>query len=171
MNGTISQHLLNIQEPIVRRAVQFILEALADRFASCMLGSAAIVISGASGTTAKTGAVAVNAIASNSLVNIPAGTVLPALVGTVAQNFFNVYVFYIDNAGVITVAMGTPAATLASVIWPNTPQGKAIVGALTANPTTAPFIGGTTALDAANTNVVYISPVGAFDPSIFVGNF
>jgi hypothetical protein len=93
--------------------------------------------------------------------------VLPALVGTTLINTFNVYVFLLSTAG-FTSVIGTAGTTLGGVVWPNIPLGSTIVGALTVNPTTASFIGGTTALDAANTNVVFISPVGAFDPTLIV---
>ncbi len=171
MKGTLSQFINAIPDSTMARKLQFVLEALCDRMACAMLASAAIVINGASAVFPKTGATAVYALVSNALVAIGAGTALPSPVGTVAQNTFNVFCYYIDVAGALTVLMGTPATTLAGVVFPDPPQGKTMIGGFSVNPTTASFIGGTTALDAANTNVVYFSPVGAFDPSIFVGNF
>lgn len=171
MQDTIARYLAAIPDSQMRRFVQIVINALADRYASCMLGSAGIVIKAAGNIDAKTGASATIAIAGNTMLNIPAATNLVTYVGTTLQNTFNVYVWYVDNTGTISSAMGTAATTLAGVVWPNTPPGKAIVGGFTVNPTAANFVGGTTLLDAANTNVVYFSPQGAFDPSIFVGNF
>jgi hypothetical protein len=169
MFDTIARYLTNIPDVTARRATQFIVNAIGDRMSSCMISSAGLIINAASSPLAKTGATACNAVANTALLAIPANTVMPALVGTTAQNRFNVYVFYVNNAGTFTSAMGTEAVTLGGIVWPNTPQSSAIVGALSVNPTTAAFVGGTTALDAANTNVVFMSPVGAFDPSIVVG--
>ncbi len=169
MFDTIARYLTNIADQPSRRATQFIVNVIGDRMCSCMISSAGLVINAGASPLAKTGASACNAVATNALIAIPAGTVLPALNGTVAQNTFNVYVFYVNQSGAFSSAMGTAGLTLGSIVWPNTPQGSAIVGALSVNPTTAAFIGNTTALDAANTNVVFMSPVGAFDPSIVVG--
>lgn len=172
MIGTVSQWLNGIPDSQQRKNLQIIFNALADRYGACMLGSAGIVINGAGNANARTGATPVYAVAGNNgngLVNIPANTVLTVPVATTPQNTFNVCVFYISVAGTITGAWGTPAPTLAGVVWPNTPVGQAIIGGFTVNPTTAAFIGGTTLLDAANTNVVYFSPQGAFDPSVLLG--
>jgi len=166
MFGTIATQLSASNDDFTKRAMRHILTPIANVISGQMLGSAGLVISAAAAVTAKTGAVAVNATVNGRLLSIPAGTVLPALAGTTPINTFNIYVFYTNNAGVLTSNMGIAAATLGGVIWPQTALGSVIVGALTVNPTTAPFIGGTTALDAVSTNVVYISPVGAFDPSI-----
>lgn len=172
MKNTIMKFLNNVRDGSSRFAIQRVVNPLADRYGACMLGSAGIIISGAAAVTAKTGAVAVLALANNSIaaatVSIAASTVLTP-VGTTLINTFNVYVFYVDNAGVITTSMGTPATTLGAVVWPLTPIGKAIVGGFTVNPTSASFVAGTTALDAAATNVVYFSPTGAFDPTVLTG--
>lgn len=166
MIGTIATQTSAANDDFTKRTMRRILSAMANALSGQMLAPAALVISGAAAVTAKTGAVAVNATVNGRLLSIPAATVLPVLAGTVLINTFNIFVFYTNAAGVITSNMGTAGTTLNGVIWPQTPIGSVIVGALTVNPTTASFIGNTTALDAANTNVVYISPVGAFDPSI-----
>jgi len=166
MFGTIATQISASNDDFTKRTLRRIFTAMANVISGQMLGSAGLVISAAAAVTAKTGAVAVNATVNGRLISIPAGTVLPALTGTTLINAFNIYVFYINNASVITSNMGIAATTLGGVIWPQTPVGSVIVGALTVNPTAASFVGGTTALDAVSTNVVYISPVGAFDPSI-----
>ena len=166
MIGTIPTQLSGIAAEFVKRAMRRICSAMANAISGQMLAPAGLVIFGATATTVKTGALAVYATVNGRLVAIPAATVLPVLAGTVLINTFNVFVFYVNNAGVIVGNMGIPGVALGGVIWPQTPLGSTIVGALTVNPTTASFIGGTTALDAVNTNVIYISPTGAFDPSI-----
>lgn len=90
-----------------------------------------------------------------------------ALVGTVTNTKFNVFVFSIDSAGTITTATGTEAATLATVVFPAVVNHKAILGFVIVNPTgTGNFVGGTTDLDDATVvpNAAFISVVGAFDP-------
>jgi len=169
MQDTIARYLAAIPDSQMRRFVQIVINALADRYNSCMLGSAGIVIKGAGNIDAKTGATATAAIAGGTMLSIAAATNLVTFVGTTSQNKFNVYLWYIDAAGTITSAMGTEGAALANVVWPSPPQGKALIGGFTVNPTTAPFVGGTTLLDAANTNVVYFSPQGAFDPTVILG--
>lgn len=167
MNGTIATQISVVNDDFTKRALRRTLGAIANVISSQMLASAALLINAGASPLAKTGATAVNASVNGRLVAVPAGTVLPALVGTTLINTFNVYVFLLSTAG-FTSVMGTAATTLGGVVWPNVPLGSTIVGAFTVNPTTASFIGGTTALDAANTNVVFISPVGAFDPTLIV---
>lgn len=169
MQDTVSRYLAAVPDSQMRRFLQIIINALADRFSSCMLGSAGIVIFAGTNVNAKTGATVTQAVVGGVPISIPAATVLLPVAGVTAQNKFNVYIFYVDAAGAITSAMGTEGATLAQVVWPQTPQGKTIVGGFTVNPTAAAFTGGTTALDAANTNVVYFSPQGAFDPTVLLG--
>ena len=65
--------------------------------------------------------------------------------------------------------MGSGASTLGAVKFPDVPLDKAIVGFIIVNPTgTGDFVGNTTALDDATAvpNTVYVSPIGAFDPTI-----
>jgi hypothetical protein len=138
--------------------------ALADRFSSQATSTAGLVIS-ATTTKAKIGAVAFQGVANGVPVTIAAGTDMPVLVGSITAANFNVFCFFVDSASVVTVAMGTEGATLAAVKFPNFPQGKALVGYLVVTYASA-FIGGTTVLSTATTN--YISPVGAFDPTILV---
>ncbi len=91
---------------------------------------------------------------------------MPALVGDITAAYFNVYCFFIDSASVVTVARGTEATTLAGVIFPPFPAGKALVGFLTVTYAST-FTGGSTPLDTATTT--YNSPTGAWDPSVLVG--
>jgi hypothetical protein len=168
MIETITRFLNTINSSSDRRALQPVLSAIGDRLSSQTLGSAGLVIKTASSALAKTGGSATSAIAGGVLRSIASATDMAALSGTTAQNKFNVYCFYIDSAGTLTTLMGTEGAALANVVFPPTPVGKAMIGFITVNPTAAAFIGGTTALDAANTNVVYVNTQGAFDPTVLV---
>lgn len=85
---------------------------------------------------------------------------MPTLVGTVLNGTFNVFCFYVNAAGTLSVAMGTAGATLAQVVFPTyDPTQVAMLGFILINPTgTGNFIGGTTALDDATVvpNTVYV---------------
>ena len=81
---------------------------------------------------------------------------------TITAAKYNVYCFFIDSASVVTVAQGPEGATLAAVKFPPFPVGKALVGYLVITYAST-FTGNSTALDTATT--VYVSPVGAFDPT------
>jgi hypothetical protein len=168
MIDTITRFLSGVQIGLDKEALRPILNALGDRMSSQTLGSAALVIKAGVSTLAKTGASATSAIAGGTLRSIAAATDMGVLAGTTSINKFNVYAFFIDAAGTLTTLMGTEGTTLADVKFPPMPVGKAMVGFITVNPTSAPFIGGTTALDAAATNVVYVNTQGAFDPTIFI---
>ena len=168
MIETITRFLNTMAIPSTRAALQPVLAALGDRLSSQTMGSAGLVIFGAASALAKTGASATSAIAAGVLRSIAAATNMAALSGTTAQNKFNVYCFFIDAAGTLTTLMGTEGATLANVVFPPMPVGKAMIGFITVNPTSAAFVGGTTALDAALTNVVYVNTQGAFDPTVLV---
>ena|ERR1700691_4958179 len=83
---------------------------------------------------------------------------LTALVGTVVNATFNVFVFTLNAAGTVKVYMGTAGTTLAGVVFPTTLDGEVPIGFILVNPTgTGNFVGGTTALDDATVvpNVVY----------------
>ncbi len=83
----------------------------------------------------------------------------PALSGTVVDGTYNVFAFFIDQAGTLTSAMGTAGATLNAVVFPATPAGKAMVAFITVHPVGANFVGGTTALDAGTVTVGYYDGV------------
>jgi len=89
-----------------------------------------------------------------------------ALVGTVTNTNFNIFVFSIDSSGVVTTATGTQGSTLGAVVWPTIVASKAILGFVIVNPTgTGNFVGGTTDLDDATVapNAVYVNVTGSFD--------
>ena len=168
MQDNITRLVGSMQANPGQAALRTMLSAIADRLSSQTLGSAGLAIIGAANVGAHA-ATAFNAVANGILRRVAASTAMTALVGTTAINTFNVYCFYINSAGTLTTSMGTAATTLAGVIFPTPTVGVAMIGFITVNPTAAGFIGGTTALDAANTNVIYVNTQGAFDATIVVG--
>ncbi len=167
MTATIQQWLESM--PISGKGKFNLLEILGsigDRFSSCAVSSAGLLIKSGTSTLAKTGSAVTNLVANGIPVAIAASTDMPALVGTITAGSFNVFCFFIDSASVVTVAMGTEATTLAGVVFPPFPAGKALVGFLTVTYAST-FTGGSTPLDTATTT--YNSPTGAWDPSVLVG--
>jgi hypothetical protein len=166
MQDTLNRYLVQLSSEMNAAALRPALTALVDRFSSQATSSAGLVITGAGGTTAKIGTTPFAGTANGVPVAIAAGTSMPALVGTIDAGKYNVFCFFIDSASNVTVEMGTEGATLAGVTFPPFPQKKALVGYLVVTYASA-FTGGTTALDTATT--VYVSPVGAFDPTLLIG--
>lgn len=172
MQNTIQQYLTAVPDSLSRRGLQLIFAPIGDRYSTVMLSTAGLVIKAGGSAIVKTGAAAFYALAGGTLVTKAAATDMAALSGTVTNAKFNVFVFYIDSAGTLTSQMGTEGATLAAVVFPEPPQFKAIVGFVVINPTgTGNFVGGTTPLDDATVapNAAYVSPVGAWDPTIRLG--
>lgn len=172
MTDTLTRWLEAFGDTTLRWNLRKILLPIADRESTCPLQSAGLVIHGSSSTKAKSGGSDTYLLANGILQKIAASTDMPALVGTVVNATFNVFCFFIDSAGTVTVAMGTAGSTLAKVVFPQFPTQKALVGFLIVNPTgTGNFVGGTTNLDDATVapNTVYVSPSGGFDPYILIG--
>ena len=161
----VNQQLAAMDSQNEQAALRPLLNALADRMSSQATSTAGLVIKAEDNVLAKTGAAAFAGVANGVPVAIAASTDMPALTGTIGAGKFNIYCFFIDSASVVTVAQGTEGATLAAVKFPPFPVGKALVGYLVITYASA-FTGGTTPLDTATT--VYVSPVGAFDPTILL---
>lgn len=147
---------------------------LYDRQSSVFLSPASgagLVISGAGATTAKVGGTNLLVLANGIFVSIAAATVLPVLAGTIPQNTFGGWCFFVDQGGALSSLFMNPstANSITTMGFPQFPMGKTFLGFVYLNPTTAPFIGGTTLLDAANTNAVYVSPSEGFDPYCLIG--
>jgi hypothetical protein len=166
MLDTMTRYLSAVRESKWSWALRKILLPLCDGCSTQALISAGLVIHGAASALAKTGAADFYASVQGILVKIAASTDMPALTGIViTAAFFNVACFYVDSAGVVTVAGGTQGATLGAVVFPQPPTGKALVGFLIIT-SAGTFTGGTTALDTATT--VFISPTGPFDPTVLI---
>ena len=166
MYNTVKQYLNTVGAMNDKLALVPVLSAIADRFSSQATTSAGLVIS-ATTTTSKIGAVPFAGVANGVPVAIAAATDMPALTGlNITAAYFNVFCYFIDSASVVTVLQGTEGATLGAVRFPQFPVGKALVGYLVVT-YASPFVGGTTVLSTATT--VYVSPVGAFDPTITLG--
>lgn len=170
--ATLTRWLQNISNSEWQWSIRKMLLPVWDRHTSGPLSGAGLVISGGGGTVPKTGAADFYAIANGVLQKITAATSMPALVGTVVNATFNVFCFFVDSGGNVTVAMGNAGTTLALIQFPQFPTGKALVGFIIINPTgTGNFVGGTTALDDGTVvpNTVYVSPQRSFDPWLFTG--
>lgn len=171
MLDTITRYLNAISDLRHRAAVQSVVNPMADRISTQLLGSAGLVIKTGGSAIVKGGS-AFYASVLGKLVTKAANTDMAALSGTVTNAKFNVFAFFIDGSGTLTSAMGTEGATLAAVVPPPIPVGKAMIGMAVINPTgTGNFVGGTTPLDDATVvpNAAYINTVGAFDPTVLVG--
>lgn len=166
MLDTMSRYLQGLSDVKDAYTLQRILNPLADRFSSQPLTSAGLVIKAGGGVLAKTGAADFYATANGVLVKIAAATDMPALTGiNIGAAAFNVACFFVDSAAVVTVAAGIAGATLGAVVFPQFPVKKALVGFLIITYASA-FTGNTTPLDTATT--VYVSPLGAFDPTVLL---
>ena len=166
MIGTIAAGLRGLTDSKARVALRKILFAIGDRLASQATASAGLVIKTGGSTLAKTGSTAYHGTANGVAVTIAASTDMPALTGlNITAAYFNVACFFIDQASTVTAVFGVEGSTRALMKFPPFPQGKALVGYLVITYASA-FTGGTTALDTATTQ--YVSPVGAFDPTIAI---
>jgi hypothetical protein len=167
MIDTMTRFLEGITSRKNAYAVRRIVEPSIDKLSSLPLTAAGLLISAGGATTAKIGAADFYATANGTLLKIAAGTVMPALTGVnAAAGGFNVACFYVNNAGMVTVAAGTPGASLAVVKFPAPPKNSALIGLLLITSAGA-FTGGVTPLDTATT--VYMSPLGGFDPTALTG--
>jgi len=166
MQSTVNQQILTMRDGLDKEALRPLLTALADRFSSQATATAGLVIKAGGGVLAKTGATAFQGVASGVPVTIAASTDMPALTGinfTAGQ--YQIVCFFIDSSSVVTAVPGVAGASLATAKFPDfsVQRGKALAGYLVITYASA-FTGGTTPLDTATT--VYVSPVGAFDPTL-----
>ena len=166
MQSTVAQQIATMRDPLDKEAIRPVLSALADRLSSQATVSAGLVIKAGGGVLAKTGTTAFQGVAGGVPVTIAGSTDMPALTGiNISAGKYNVVCFFIDSASVVTAAAGTEGASLAAVKFPDfgNQRNNALVGYLIITYASA-FTGGTTPLDTATT--VYVSPVGAFDPTL-----
>lgn len=171
MQGTITQHVQSNPSSLAQKAVLVPLKAIGDRASSQLINSGGLRIKGGRASAIVQAHTALLASAQGKLVTKAADTDMAALVGTIVTTAFNVYVFYIDVAGNLTTAMGIAGSTLANVVFPPTPEGKAMIGFVIINPTGAgSFVGGTTVLDDAGVvpNAVFANTTSGLDPTIII---
>jgi len=171
MIGSIRQWLAGIADSKSSYALNQVLAPIGDRISTQSLSTAGLAIKAGGGVLVKTGAAAYCASVKGKLVSVAAATDQAALSGTVTNAAFNVFAFFVDSAGTGTSAMGIEGATLHAVVFPQIPEGKALLGFVIINPTgTGDFVGGTTALDDATVapNAVYVNVLGAFDPTVLI---
>ena len=164
MQNTINQYLVNIATSREKELLQTIFAFVARQANTVAVRAAGLEIAAGGSALAQVGASSTFvATVGGRYVSIAAGTDMPALTGLViAANTFNVACFFVNAAGTVVVRFGTAGATAARVAFPDFPLDMALVGFLLITHSST-FTGGTTALDTATT--VYVSPVGAFDPS------
>lgn len=163
MNDTLTRYLEGLSDQRTARALRYVLETLVDRYSSQPLTSAGLLVNTA---TAKIGTSDFYACVNGIPVKIAASTTMPALTGiNIPATYFGIVAFFVSSAGTITVAAGTPGASLAAATFPKFPKQNALIGFLIITYASA-FTGGTTGLATATT--VYVSPVGPFDPSALI---
>lgn len=170
MENPVSMIMGALPDLSIRKALKTILDELVDRASTRMISSATLTFTAAA-TVARTSTVSYMTV-DGKLATIGQPINMPALSGTVTNTKFNVFVYLQDSAGVRTAVMGTEGASLAAVVFPETPRKQAIIGFTIINPTGAGnFVGGTTALDDVTVvpNVVNISAVAGMDPTILLG--
>lgn len=165
MQDTIIRWLENFVDASNRNIAKVLLSAIGDRLATRPLITSGLALKAGGSAVVKTGAADFYAIVSGRLVKIAASTDMPALVGTITAAYFNVFSFFVDNAGTTTVLMGKEGASLAEVIFPPWPEGKACIGSILVTYAST-FTGGTTPLDTATT--VYLPAVGGVDPTVLL---
>lgn len=172
MQSTIQQEINAIPDPLTAGAMSAVLRAIGDRLSSQTINTAALRIKGGSASPiVQTNAVSLYVV-NGKLVTKATTTDLPALVGTVTNAKFNVFAFFINQAGTMSTAIGGESSTLAGVRFPSIPENSAVIGFVIINPTgTGNFVGGTTNLDDATVvpNAVFGNTIGAFDPSVVTG--
>jgi len=84
------------------------------------------------------------AVVNGKLVAKAADTDMAALSGTItAAGYYNVYCFFMDDAGTLTTLMGKESTTLANVKFPLIPNNKVMVGGVLIKSAAAnAFVGG-----------------------------
>lgn len=124
---------------------------------------------GAAALLFKTGAAASIAAAAGVLQKIAASTNFPALTGLNLATGGKVYlIFYVDALGNLGQVAGAQSTTVGGCTFPVIPLNTAVVGSALLENATNPFVGGTTALDAAGVTLTFggnpdsILPVSSF---------
>jgi len=133
----------------------------------CVLFTTSALTGGTASATAVTAATA-TLIVGGILRQVASGTSMAALVGTVTNAAYNVFVFSVDKSGVLYTQMGVQSTALTGVKFPSVQENRTVLGFIIIHPTGAGnFVGGTTAFDSVTVvpNATFINTIGAFDPS------
>jgi hypothetical protein len=155
----------SIKFPNTLSELSALFDSLQRSTVNSMLVSGALAIKAGASALAKTAATVYFMV--DGLVFSKAASDMAALVGTVTNATFNVFLFTVNSAGTLKSYMGTAGATLGAVVFPAFLDGEVPIGFVIINPTgTGNFVGGTTALDDATVvpNAVYVNTVGEFFP-------
>lgn len=144
-----------------------ILSDVYNRLNSVTLTSGGLAIKAGSSALAKTASAALITI--KGVMRSFGAADMPALTGIILTLNYNVAVFSVDSAGTSYTDMGTAAASVVGVKFPNLPATRTILGfVLIYNGAGTTFTCGTTALDAASVTTTYVNTLGAFDPNAVV---
>lgn len=163
MMDNLSRRVNQVSDKRDARNLFLLLEPLFQRLRSVGLSDPGLEIS-TTATLARNGNV-FHYIAEGVKRTLAVNTNMPALVGTITDDHFNVFVFTADKNGNLFVQMGVEAETESGVTWPDLDQKRAIIGMIFVNPTLGNFVGGTTALSASGVNVSYLGTSSAYDPT------
>ena len=143
--------------------------ALNARLNTAMISPPGLVIGTVSPKVPKA-TYAIQAVVGGTLVFKAADTAMCALTaGTVAQNKFAIWAFYMDNAGTITCSSKTAdcnTAALAYAALPAIPANKVQIGFIIVTNSASAFVGGTDDLNIASNTVIYVDSVGIQAPAI-----
>jgi len=168
ISTNISASLAAIGSRIDSTELSSVLLPMVSRMRNVALSSAGLVIKAGGSPLVKTGAAAFYGVADGTLITIGAGTDMPALTGiNVTNGNKRIVVFSANRAGTVTAQAGPEGGTtLGSAKFPMVAPESLIIGYLIIGPSTANFVGGTSALDGTLANTIYVSPVGAIWPAV-----
>lgn len=120
---------------------------------------------GAGLLVARTGATVTVVVANGRTVRLAVNSSAPALTGLVLTTGQHAAVVTTcDASGTLRNYFSSIELTAADIKYPLIPENEVVIGIVHFAPTTT-FTGGTTALDAANINAAFSSPVGPFPPT------
>jgi len=143
--------------------------ALNARLNTAMISHPGLVIGSASKKVPKAGN-AIQAVVGGTLVFKAADTAMSAITGTVAQNKFAIWAFYMDSAGTISSSTKTADANTAAaayVLLPAIPANKVQIGfIIVTSVAIGGFVATTDDLDVADSTVIYVDSIGIQAPAI-----
>lgn len=163
----LNQVLNGVPDKRTQDGLRVLLKAAIQALSTQSNATAALRIKGGSASPIVQTNAVWNGIVNGVAVQKASATDCAALVGTVTNAKFNVFVISIKADGTLVSTMGTEGASLAAVKFPDI-DSQAILGYVIINPTgTGNFVGGTTNLDDITVvpNAVFVNTLGAFNPN------